>query len=137
MARPKHEPTKITIAQVEALASCGVPEDQIAEVIDVSPKTLRKHYKQILRVAHIKANGAVAAKLFQTAAKGNGPAAVQAQKFWLLCRAGWRPPATGGTAAPRADAPERVGKKDQAKAAAHAVATDSPFKTAPPPKTLQ
>ena len=44
----KHEPTAETRAKVNALASVGTPQDQIALVIGISKNTLIKHYRKEL-----------------------------------------------------------------------------------------
>lgn len=52
---------------MQAMASYGVPQDEIAFVIGVEPKTLRKHYYRELAIAAIVANLTVAQNLFQIA----------------------------------------------------------------------
>ena len=56
MGRPAHKPDPVTRRQVEALAGYGVPEIDIAGVIGIDPKTLRKHYREELKYGHVKAN---------------------------------------------------------------------------------
>jgi hypothetical protein len=76
---------------VEAMAGCGVPEADIAVVIGIAPKTLRKHFRQELDTGHIKATARVAGNLYHIAT-GGGREAVTAAIFWLKVRAGWREP---------------------------------------------
>jgi len=93
--RPPHAPTEKDRKTVEAMASYGVPQDEIALVLGVSLPTLRRHYGAVLRVAAIKANAKMAESLFAQALS-NGPGALVAKIFWLKCRAGWteaKPPA--------------------------------------------
>ena len=71
------------------MAGYGVPEAEIAGVIGVSPKTLRKHYRGELDHGHIKANAKVAENLYRKAT-GEGREAVIAAIFWLKTRAGPR-----------------------------------------------
>ena len=71
------------------MAGYGIPETDIARVLGIDPKTLRKHYRDELDTGHIKANAKVAESLFRKAL-GNTPQAVTAAIFWLKCRAGWR-----------------------------------------------
>ena len=85
-----HQPTDATRKQVEALASFGVPRDEIAKVVGVCGTTLVKHYGETLDVAATKANSLVAQSLFNRAVKGDGSAATSAAIFWLKTRAGWR-----------------------------------------------
>ena len=89
MGRPAHTPEPATRRQVEAMAGYGVPEIDIAGVIGVDPKTLRKHYRGELKHGHVKANAKVAENLFRKAT-GEGREAVIAAIFWLKTRAGWK-----------------------------------------------
>jgi hypothetical protein len=72
--------------QVEAMAAYGIPEFDIARVVGVDPKTLRKHYRDELDLGETKANAQVAGYLYNAAKGGN----VTAQIFWLKTRAKWR-----------------------------------------------
>ena len=89
MGRKAHVPDPASRRQVEALAGYGVPEADIAGVVDVDPKTLRKHYRHELRHGHVKANARVAENLYRRAT-GEGREAVVAAIFWLKTRAGWK-----------------------------------------------
>jgi hypothetical protein len=89
MARPSHQPEPYHRRQVEAMSGFGVPEADIAGIIGIDPKTLRKHYRQELDHGHTKANIKVAENLFRKAT-GEGREAVIAAIFWLKTRAGWR-----------------------------------------------
>ena len=89
MGRRAHIPDPTSRRQVEAMAGYGVPEADIAGVIGVDPKTLRKHYRGELKHGHVKANAKVAENLFRKAT-GEGREAVIAAIFWLKTRAGWR-----------------------------------------------
>ena len=71
------------------MAGYGVPEADIAGVVGVSPKTLRKHYRGELDHGHVKANAKVAENLYRKAT-GEGREAVIAAIFWLKTRAGWK-----------------------------------------------
>src|ERR1700730_11201181 len=87
MGRPAHRPDASQRRQVEALAGYGIPEADIACVIDIDPKTLRRHYRQELDKGHIKATAKVAENLYRRAT-GEGREAVTAAIFWLKTRAG-------------------------------------------------
>lgn len=89
MARPSHKPDDASRRQVEALAGYGVPEPGIADMVGIDPKTLRKHYRQELRIGHTKANSAVAQSLFRKAT-GDGHQSVTAAIFWAKTRMGWK-----------------------------------------------
>lgn len=87
MARPPYEPTEEARAQVEALAGYGIRQDEIARFLDIDPKTLRKHYRDELDNAEVRANAEVARSLHMQATDGGN---VSAAIFWLKARAGWR-----------------------------------------------
>lgn len=89
--RPAFEPSSAQRQMVEAMAGCGIPETDIAAVVDIAPKTLRKHFRIELDTGHIKANAKVAGNLYRIAT-GSGREAVTAAIFWLKTRAGWREP---------------------------------------------
>ena len=86
MGRRAHKPDPAQRRQVEAMAAYGIPEIDIAAVLGVDPKTLRKHYREELDLGETKANAQVAGFLFNAARNGN----VTAQIFWLKTRARWR-----------------------------------------------
>jgi hypothetical protein len=86
MGRRAHKPDPAQRRQVEAMAAYGIPEADIAGVLGVDPKTLRKHYREELDFGETKANAQVAGFLFNAARNGN----VTAQIFWLKTRARWR-----------------------------------------------
>jgi hypothetical protein len=85
MANPPHEPTDAQIATVRAMSAYGIPQDDIAKVIGIDPKTLRKHYSEQLEKGSIEATAKVAEFLFRQATTKN----VAAAMFWMKCRAGW------------------------------------------------
>ena len=89
MARPAHHPDDVQRRQVEALAGYGVPEAEIAALVGVDAKTLRKHYRHELDHGHSKANAKVAENLYHMAL-GQGREAVTAAIFWLKARARWK-----------------------------------------------
>src|SRR3990167_5273793 len=89
MGRRSHRPDPASRRQVEAMAGYGVPEADIACVLDLDPKTLRKHYRSELDKGHIKATTKVAENLYRKAI-GEGREAVTAAIFWLKTRAGWK-----------------------------------------------
>jgi hypothetical protein len=89
MGRPSYKPDETSRRQVQAMAGYGVPEADIARVLDIDPKTLRKHYRSELDLAHVKANSAIAQSLFRKAT-GDGPQSVTAAIFWAKTRMGWK-----------------------------------------------
>jgi hypothetical protein len=89
MGRPSHAPDDVQRRQVEALAGYGVPEAEIAAMVEIDPKTLRKYYRHELDHGHAKANAKVAENLYRKAT-GEGRESVTAAIFWLKARAHWR-----------------------------------------------
>jgi hypothetical protein len=71
------------------MAGYGIPEADIATVLEIDPKTLRKHYRSELDKGHIKATANVAENLYRKAT-GDGRESVIAAIFWLKTRAGWK-----------------------------------------------
>lgn len=96
MARQSHEPTDETRAQVQALASFGTPQEDIAEFIGISKPTLAKYYKEELKISSIKANAEVGKFLFNMAsgrAQKQGASFAECSRaamFWAKTRMGWR-----------------------------------------------
>ena len=89
MGRRAHKPDDFHRRQVEAMAGYGVPESDIARVLTIDPKTLRKHYREELDTGHIKATAKVAESLFRKATS-DGSQSVTAAIFWLKTRGQWR-----------------------------------------------
>lgn len=94
MARQTHKTTDETARLIMELSRIGTPQETIARIVGVAPKTLRKHYRDILDDAEINANMIVANCLFHTASGKNENASVRdtitAAMFWLKTRAGWK-----------------------------------------------
>jgi len=91
VGRRAHRPDPATRRQVEAVAAYGVPEADIARVLVIDAKTLRKHYREELDTGHVKATAKVAEFLFRKATT-DGPQCVTAAIFWMKTRGGWREP---------------------------------------------
>ena len=109
----EHKPRKMA----EVLSGFGIAVEDIARQIGISPKTLRLHYADELALGHVKANAAIAQRLYNIA-MGPGREAVTACIFWLKTRAGWSeysPPPT----------PKPPGKKEMAEAEAVSAAADT------------
>lgn len=85
----RHEPSERLRGRVEALTLAGVPQERIADLLDMDPKTLRKHYREELDCSAALRLGDVARNLFRIASTGSGSAAVSAAKFILTTKAGW------------------------------------------------
>lgn len=125
MARPEYKPTDKDRATVQTMAAYGIPQADIAAVVDCDLKTLRKHFRAELDTAAAQANARVAAALFKKAT-GDGPSSVTAAIFWLKARAGWQEA--------KEDAP---GKKEQRQAKAEASSSGGgKFAVPPAPKLV-
>lgn len=84
--RPPLQPTEEMRRDVEKMAACGIPQEDIARIFKTSVDTLSRHFREELDNAAAKANTKVAGFLFENAKAGN----VTAQIFWLKTRARWR-----------------------------------------------
>jgi hypothetical protein len=87
MSRRQHEPTTEQRQQATLLSGYGIPQEQIATMLRLDAKTLRKHYRHELDLGVVQANAAVAESLFRMAVKDKIPSAAI---FWMKARAGWR-----------------------------------------------
>src|SRR5439155_14648765 len=75
--------------QVEAMAGFGIPEPDIAKVLEIEPDRLRELFAKELDGGRTRTNAKVAENLFRKAT-GDGREAVTAAIFWLKTRAGWK-----------------------------------------------
>lgn len=82
-----YEPNDKDRGVVKAMASYGIPQEDIGKVIGISHVTLRKYFKSELETAAIQANAKVAETCYAMATSGHVPAATF---FWLKTRANWR-----------------------------------------------
>ncbi len=83
MARPSHQPLTGAPPAGGGHGRLWRAEIDIARVVGIDPKTLRKHYRDELDTGHVK----VAENLYREAT-GEGREAVTAAIFWLKTRAG-------------------------------------------------
>ena len=93
--RPPYQPTDKDRRVVEMMAGWAMPEDRIAKVIGIDPKTLRKHFAQELDVGHAKLEAQLAQNLLRIA-QGQDRQSLIATMFALKTRFGWveqQPPA--------------------------------------------
>src|SRR3954447_26114494 len=72
---------------VRAMSGYGVPHEGIATLLEIDPKTLRRHYRHELDRGAVEATAKVAQSLFQMATVDKS---VAAAIFWMKARAGWR-----------------------------------------------
>ncbi len=85
MARPSLEVNDRDRKVVKTMAALGCRHEDIARVLDVTPKTLRKHFREELDRAAIEANAKVLQSLFKMATSGKNTAA---SIFWAKTRCG-------------------------------------------------
>jgi hypothetical protein len=64
----------------------GTTQADIARVLDIDEKTLRKYYRDELDLAKAKANATIGGALFNKAKTGDTAAMI----FWMKTQAGWR-----------------------------------------------
>ncbi len=81
------QPTDEQRRTVRAMSGFGVPHGDIGTLLDIDPKTLRKHFRHELDRGSIEATAKVGQSLFRMATEGNN---VAAAIFWMKARAGWR-----------------------------------------------
>jgi len=88
LTKPPHKPTPEFREIVKSMAIIGVTQENIARCIDggIDIKTLVKYYRDEIDTAWIEANAQVGGAMFDKAMSGD----VQAQKYWMGCRAGWK-----------------------------------------------
>jgi hypothetical protein len=87
MGNPAHEPTEKTRATVKAMSAYGIPQEQVARVLDIDSKTLRLHYRDELDLGVIEANAQIAKTLFNQGVKDGNTAALI---WWTKSRMGWK-----------------------------------------------
>lgn len=88
MARLPHEVTEKSRRLVKSMAAMGCRHDEIATLMEITPKTLRKHYRGELDRGAIEANAKVMQSLFTMATSGKSAAATI---FWAKTRCGMGP----------------------------------------------
>ena len=66
-----HEPTDEKRKLVESTSGLGLPHEQIAILVGIDDKTLRKYYRTELDTGKAKANGQIAKTLFSKAVAGD------------------------------------------------------------------
>ena len=88
MPQKPFKPTDQQRRMVQAMSSFGIPQTEIAAVVQIDRSTLAKHFRMELDTATAQANARVAEMLYKRAVEGDTRAAM----FWLERRGGdeWR-----------------------------------------------
>lgn len=81
----KHEPTAELREKVKSYIAVGIPQEDVARVIGIDPKTLRLHYREELDTASVQANAAIGGALFNKAKGGDTTAMI----WWTKARMRW------------------------------------------------
>lgn len=84
---PGFEPGPEQAAQVEKMTALGMAPTDIAAILRIETKLLKKYYDYELETAGARVNNAVAKIALQMALSGASP---DMTKFWLTRRAGWK-----------------------------------------------
>jgi hypothetical protein len=75
MPRPNFTATEERRRMVKSMAGLGTRHEDIAAILEITPKTLRKHFRQELTLGAIEANARVGQTLFAMATSGRNIAA--------------------------------------------------------------
>ncbi len=86
--KPSYVPTEQDAAWVRNLVAGAVAEDRIARMLGISAKTLRKHYRDAIRVGQTKID-AISVSALVTAMTAGGREGVLAAIWWQRSRMGW------------------------------------------------
>lgn len=81
-----HQPSDESRKQAETASGLGLPQEQIAALLSIDPKTLREHYRKELDQGIARANGQVVKSLYASATAGDTTAAI----WWTKTRLGWK-----------------------------------------------
>lgn len=85
IAQEAHQPTDETRRMVESTSGLGLPHEQIAILVGIDDKTLRKYYRTELNLGKAKANGQIAKTLFSKATSGDTTALI----WWTKTQMRW------------------------------------------------
>ena len=81
----KHQPTEKTKKLVESTSGYGLPQEQIAVLVGIDEKTLRKHYREQLDKGKAIANSTVAQTLYNKAVSGDTTSLI----WWTKAQMRW------------------------------------------------
>ena len=80
-----HVPTEAQRQTVQLHTMVGTTQSDIARVLDIDEKTLRKYYRDELDLAKAKSNATIGGALFNKAKNGDTAAMI----FWMKTQAKW------------------------------------------------
>ena len=86
VTKPSHKPTEEQRLRVEQGAALGIPQENLAGLMKIDVKTLRKHYREELDHGATKANMVIGGALFNKAKGGDTAALI----FWAKTRMGFK-----------------------------------------------
>jgi hypothetical protein len=81
----EHIPTDEQKKLVESTSGLGLPHEQIASLVGIDDKTLRKHYRKELDEGKAKANSQIAKTLYSKATSGDTTALI----WWTKTQMKW------------------------------------------------
>lgn len=81
-----HEVTDNNCRIAEQMSGLGLPHEQIAAIIGIDDKTLRKYYQPQLKIGKAKASVQVAKTLFEKAISGDTTSCI----WWTKAQMGWK-----------------------------------------------
>lgn len=84
---PTKEVTQQMRTQVQSMTGYGIPQLDIARLMQMDVKTLRKHFREELDTGMTRANMLMAEALWKNGVRHNN---VQAQIWWTKARMGWK-----------------------------------------------
>jgi len=80
-----HKPTNESRKTVETTSGFGLPHEQIALLVGIDDKTLRKYYREELDLGKAKANGQIAKTLYSKAVGGDTTSLI----WWTKTQMKW------------------------------------------------
>ena len=80
-----HKPTNESRKTVEITSCLGLPHEQIALLVGIDDKTLRKYYREELDLGKAKANGQIAKTLYSKAVGGDTTSLI----WWTKTQMKW------------------------------------------------
>ena len=86
ITKPPHAPTEATRQTVQLHTMVGTIQEDVARVLGIDAKTLRKYYRDELDLSKAKANATIGGALFNKAKTGDTAAMI----FWMKTQAGFR-----------------------------------------------